>query len=222
MPHSQDASNSAGKRHCGGIYKERGFQIRSRLGGLLHETYWDRPRLLQIPGTALQRLPKDSARQPRRYVVPPFAIIVYILSLHSEVLIPGQFSVLGTFVLTHVDEFVEELLSEERSCDVILPRIQKRSVLEENNQLETRVSALEEDLDAIVESGSEEEEFYMEGSKTVEDVATPHDGDKKRDRGKSRSRSKSPGGHHRRDKKRRNSRERERGDRGERDRPRHR
>ena len=59
----------------------------------------------------------------------------------------------GTFVLTHVDEFVEELLSEERSCDVILPRIQKRSVLEENNQLETRVSALEEDLDAIVESG---------------------------------------------------------------------
>ena len=68
-----------------------------------------------------------------------------------------------------MDEFVEELLSEDRSCDVILPRIQKRSVLEENNQLETRVSALEEDLDAIVESGSEEEEYYMEGSKNVDD-----------------------------------------------------
>ena len=106
---------------------------------------------------------------------------------------------------------------------MILPRIQKRSVLEENNQLETRVSALEEDLDAIVESGSEEEDYYMEGSKAVEDAAAAaHDGDKKRDRGKSRSRSKSPAGHHRRDKKRRNSRERERGDRGERDRPRHR
>jgi len=135
----------------------------------------------------------------------------------------------GTFVLTHVDEFVEELLSEERSCDVILPRIQKRSVLEENNQLETRVSALEEDLDALVESGSEEEEFYMEGSRAAEgDEAANagHEGDKKRDRdrGRSRSRSRSPGGGggHRRDKKRKTSRERERGDRGERDRQRHR
>jgi len=138
----------------------------------------------------------------------------------------------GTFVLTHVDEFVEELLSEERSCDVILPRIQKRSVLEENNQLETRVSALEEDLDAIVESGSEEEDYYMEGSKAVGDDnagGAAHDADKKRDRDKergrsrSRSRSRSPGGgHHRREKKRRGSRERDRGDRGDRDRPRHR
>merc|ERR1719192_1338861 len=90
----------------------------------------------------------------------------------------------GTFVLAHVDEFVEELLSDERSLDVILPRIQKRSVLEENNQLETRVSALEEDLDALVESGSEEEEYYMEGSKT--DVTD----EKRKER---RSRSKSPG-----------------------------
>jgi len=143
----------------------------------------------------------------------------------------------GTFILTHVDEFVEELISEERSCDVILPRIQKRSVLEENNQLETRVSALEEDLDAIVESGSEEEDYYMEGSKNAAadedddgDVGRSghHDADKRRDRDKdrgrsrSRSRSRSPGGHHRRDKKRRGSRERDRGDRGERDRPRHR
>jgi len=138
----------------------------------------------------------------------------------------------GTFVLTHVDEFVEELLSEERSCDVILPRIQKRSVLEENNQLETRVSALEEDLDAIVESGSEEEDYYMEGSKPIggdnEDVEGGYDADKKRDRerdrdrGRSRSRSRSPGGHHRRDKKRRTSRERDRVERADKDRPRHR
>lgn len=132
----------------------------------------------------------------------------------------------GTFALTHVDEFVEELLSEERSCDVILPRIQKRMVLEENNQLETRVSALEEDLDAIVESGSEEEEYYMEASKAANEVEDAgHDGDKKRDkdrdRDRGRSRSRSPGGHHRRDKKRKTSRERDRGDR-DKDRQRHR
>ena len=30
----------------------------------------------------------------------------------------------GEFELTHVDEFVDMLLREERVCDVILPRIQ--------------------------------------------------------------------------------------------------
>ena len=28
------------------------------------------------------------------------------------------------FVLTHVDEFIDELLHSDRACDVILPRIQ--------------------------------------------------------------------------------------------------
>lgn len=41
----------------------------------------------------------------------------------------------GFFELIHMDEFIDELLREERSCDVILPRIQKRHVLEENNEL---------------------------------------------------------------------------------------
>lgn len=41
----------------------------------------------------------------------------------------------GVFELVHMDEFIDDLLREERSCDVILPRIQKRHVLEENNEL---------------------------------------------------------------------------------------
>ena len=36
----------------------------------------------------------------------------------------------GQFVLSHMDEFIDELLTSDRSCDVILPRIQKRNVLE--------------------------------------------------------------------------------------------
>jgi len=63
----------------------------------------------------------------------------------------------GGFVLTHVDEFVDELLREERSCDVILPRVQKRQVLEENELLEPRISALDDDLDDIGESSEEED-----------------------------------------------------------------
>ena len=41
----------------------------------------------------------------------------------------------GKFELIHMDEFIDDLLREERCCDIILPRIQKRHVLEENNEL---------------------------------------------------------------------------------------
>jgi len=43
----------------------------------------------------------------------------------------------GVFELIHMDEFIDHLLREERCCDVILPRIQKRHVLEENNEIGT-------------------------------------------------------------------------------------
>ncbi|KFM67451.1 Pre-mRNA-splicing factor 38A, partial [Stegodyphus mimosarum] len=62
----------------------------------------------------------------------------------------------GHFEVVHMDEFIDELLHEERLCDVILPRIQKRHVLEANNDLEPRISALEDDLD---EPESEEEDL---------------------------------------------------------------
>ena len=58
----------------------------------------------------------------------------------------------------HVDEFIDELLHSERVCDIILPRLQKRYVLEEAEQLEPRVSALEEDMDDVESSEEEEEE----------------------------------------------------------------
>ncbi|KAM6342770.1 pre-mRNA-splicing factor 38A isoform 2-T2 [Alca torda] len=64
----------------------------------------------------------------------------------------------GEFELMHVDEFIDELLHEERVCDIILPRLQKRYVLEEAEQLEPRVSALEEDMDDVESSEEEEEE----------------------------------------------------------------
>ncbi|NXH09622.1 PR38A factor, partial [Bucco capensis] len=64
----------------------------------------------------------------------------------------------GGFELMHVDEFIDELLHEERVCDIILPRLQKRYVLEEAEQLEPRVSALEEDMDDVESSEEEEEE----------------------------------------------------------------
>lgn len=52
----------------------------------------------------------------------------------------------GSYRLTHMDTFVDELLTEERVCDVILPRLLKREVLEEREGLPPRGSVLEEAL----------------------------------------------------------------------------
>lgn len=53
------------------------------------------------------------------------------------------------FSLVYMDDFIDSLLTEERVCDVILPRLQKRAVLEEATVLEPRQSLLNEDLDDL-------------------------------------------------------------------------
>jgi len=63
----------------------------------------------------------------------------------------------GIFKLTYVDQFIDDLLREDRVSDVVLPRIQKRWVHEANNELEPRVSLLEDDLEDL-ESESEDED----------------------------------------------------------------
>lgn len=52
----------------------------------------------------------------------------------------------GNYSLTHMDEFIDQLLTEERVCELILPRLTKRSVLESNDGLRPRVSRLEDAL----------------------------------------------------------------------------
>ncbi|KAK8461896.1 hypothetical protein SEVIR_1G112200v4 [Setaria viridis] len=65
----------------------------------------------------------------------------------------------GQFALTHVDEFIDELLTKDYSCDTALPRIQKRWVLEASGTLEPRRSALEDDFE---EEEEDKEEQPME------------------------------------------------------------
>ncbi|XP_048220090.1 pre-mRNA-splicing factor 38A-like [Perognathus longimembris pacificus] len=67
----------------------------------------------------------------------------------------------GECELMHVDEFIDELLHSERVCDLLLPRLQKRRVLEETEQLPPRVSALEEPV-ADGQSSEEEEDERLE------------------------------------------------------------
>lgn len=117
----------------------------------------------------------------------------------------------AAFEIVHMDEFIDELLREDRVNDIILPRVQKRIILEENNELEPKVSALDDDLDEDVVS--EEETFLEKLSKL----------DGKRDAKKAkRDRSRSKDRERRSDKNREKEKEREREREKERDRERER
>ncbi|VDC03120.1 unnamed protein product [Peniophora sp. CBMAI 1063] len=72
------------------------------------------------------------------------------------------------YQLTFIDEFVDQLLSEERVCDIILPRIQKRQILEENGEIGPRKSRL---LDAM--EGREEEARSDRTSRSRSRSGTP-------------------------------------------------
>lgn len=87
------------------------------------------------------------------------------------------------FEIVHIDEFIDELLRSDRVCDIILPRIQKRHILEENNEIEPKVSALDDDLDEDVPS--EDEYLLTEKSNSVVEL-------KAKDSYKSLKRERSP------------------------------
>ncbi|KZP29921.1 PRP38-domain-containing protein [Athelia psychrophila] len=59
------------------------------------------------------------------------------------------------YTLTYMDEFVNQLLTEERVCDIILPRMAKRQTLEENGEIGPRKSRLLDALEGTSEHGSE-------------------------------------------------------------------
>lgn len=66
----------------------------------------------------------------------------------------------GKFSLTHVDEVIDELLTTDYSCDIALPRLQKRWALEASGALECRKSALEDDFED--EDEKEEDDQAMD------------------------------------------------------------
>ncbi|KAI8619304.1 PRP38 family-domain-containing protein [Chytriomyces sp. MP71] len=63
----------------------------------------------------------------------------------------------GNYYLSYMDEFADSLLRQDRVCDIILPRISKRSVLVEAKDLDERVSPLQEELEMMLQQAEEEE-----------------------------------------------------------------
>lgn len=53
----------------------------------------------------------------------------------------------GGVILIYMDTFVDDLLRKERVCDIALPRLTKRTVLEDDGQLEPRESSIQSELD---------------------------------------------------------------------------
>lgn len=100
----------------------------------------------------------------------------------------------GQYELVHMDEFIDELLREERVCDVILPRIQQRHVLEENNELPPKISALDLDDDIVEDEEDDDFDKDLEELKLLSEKEKKHDRkdrDKRRRHSRSSSRSRS-------------------------------
>merc|ERR1712008_520042 len=89
----------------------------------------------------------------------------------------------GKYHLSHMDEFIDQLLREYRCADIQLPRLQKRHVLEENNELGSRVSLLEID-DFDLDDEDEDDEDVEEKNKIAEmlDKVKQSSKDERRDR----------------------------------------
>ena len=102
------------------------------------------------------------------------------------------------FNLTYMDEFVDKLLTEDRVCDIILPRLPKRETLEQTERLPPRKSKL---MEAMQEKGSDDEERgrsrsrspsrSVSRSRSPSYVGSDGDGDRYISKSPSRSRSRS-------------------------------
>jgi len=92
--------------------------------------------------------------------------------------------------VTHVDEYVQELLHGDYVCDIALPYLPKRSILEETEGLPPRVSGLDDELDDEDDSASDSEEKGSHRSRSN----SPKDRSRDRDREKKPERDNREGG----------------------------
>lgn len=63
------------------------------------------------------------------------------------------------YQIVYIDEFIEELLISDYSCDIALPFLQRRTTLEDQGLIPPRISVLEDDLDASDHEGDKEQDI---------------------------------------------------------------
>lgn len=89
----------------------------------------------------------------------------------------------GKYDIIHLDEFIENLLCQDISCDVILPFIPKRHFLEQSGQLSERISALDEDEMKLIDTEQQEERkesFKLKFKKVDEEDSSTTDEEEER------------------------------------------
>ncbi|CAM0138484.1 Pre-mRNA-splicing factor 38A [Umbelopsis sp. WA50703] len=104
----------------------------------------------------------------------------------------------GGNTIVHMDEFIDQLLREERVCDTILPRLTKRDILEDVEDLPPRKSVLESDDEA---NGMSDEERRSRSPSRQSRSPSPRKTryrSPSNSRSRSRSRSRTPPRHSRR------------------------
>lgn len=127
-----------------------------------------------------------------RLTAPSIEIYKYLEPLYNDYRKLRWMDTTGNFQITYMDEFIDQLLRKERVCDIQVPRLQKREFLEDQQELGPRVSALEEDLDAV-SSSSEGSVKNTKKSKNVHRKSrSKSPPDRERDRRRSRSRDREP------------------------------
>ncbi|VDN02243.1 unnamed protein product [Thelazia callipaeda] len=93
-----------------------------------------------------------------RLTFPSIEVYKYLEPLYNDYRKMRMMTRQGKFEVIYVDEFIDNLLREDRYCDIHLPRLQKRITLEEIGELNPYVSALDEDLEKLSTSESDDEE----------------------------------------------------------------
>uniref|UniRef100_A0A7I4C3Q0 Pre-mRNA-splicing factor 38 n=1 Tax=Physcomitrium patens TaxID=3218 RepID=A0A7I4C3Q0_PHYPA len=150
-----------------------------------------------------------------RLVGKPTDVYQYLEPLYNDYRKLRRRTSEGGYILARVDEFIDELLTTEYSCDIALPRVPKRWTLETTGLLDQRRSALEDDFEE--EEEKEEEEAAANGLEAM-DVDKEHR--RSRSPVKERERDEEQGRDRHRDYRDRDNRDRGDRDRGDRDRDR--
>ncbi|KAI1615732.1 PRP38 family-domain-containing protein [Exophiala viscosa] len=95
------------------------------------------------------------------------------------------------YILIHMDEFVDNLLTKDRVCGTSLWKLPARQLLEDLDQLEERVSPLQAELDAMEEEDDEVMEDAERNGTRSENGESPRSEERSRSRSRSRSGSES-------------------------------
>ena len=80
-----------------------------------------------------------------RFAYPPYKIYTKLEKLYCDY---KKLVILKSkgYAIIHMDEYIDQLLNDEHIFEISLPKIPKRSVLEENGELSPYVSVLENEL----------------------------------------------------------------------------